>query len=50
MTGTRVEPTNVIAHNDEDVGFLLLRLCFGETNRGKRARQGDGTQDTHPTT
>ena len=50
VIGTRVEPANVVAHDDEDVGFLLLRLRLGETNRGEREHQGDGTQEAHPAT
>jgi hypothetical protein len=37
MIGTRVEPADVVAHDDEDVGFLL-RLCLGEAAYGERER------------
>ena len=44
------ELADVVAEDDEDVGFLLLRLRLGKTDRGKRARQSNGTQDAHPAT
>jgi hypothetical protein len=44
------EPADVVAHNDEDVGFLLLRLRLGESERGKRNRQSHGPTDQRPAT
>ena len=50
VVNARIEPTDIIAHDDENVGFLLLRLRFGESERGKRKRQSDGATGQRPVT
>jgi hypothetical protein len=47
---TDVPDPDVVTHNDEDVGFFLLRLCSGETDGGEREHQGDSIQNAPPAT